>query len=154
MAKYIADIQDASGNTVYPTTLWGAITGAPAFPNMGNYYNKTEVDTKINAKTAVTTLSLQPVAGATDPCVVTVIGDTLVNMQFNGRYPVKGGQAVYWIDAKYAPKGNGVSFAIPHNNIEGTQMVISIGSNGAVVLVANSDDTSTAFGSYTYNCKA
>lgn len=95
---------------------------------------------------------LTPTGGATDPCVMTVIGETLVNLQFNGRYPTKGGQAIYWIDAKYAPK-TGVSFALPHNNIEGTQLVISIGSNGAVVLVANSDDVSTAFGSYTYDCK-
>lgn len=29
MAKYIAEIQDASGNTVYPATQWGAITNPP-----------------------------------------------------------------------------------------------------------------------------
>lgn len=32
MAKYIAEIQDASGNTVYPATQWGAITNPPAIP--------------------------------------------------------------------------------------------------------------------------
>lgn len=149
MAKYIAEIQDASGNTVYPATQWEAITNPPTLPNMGDYYSKTEVD----AKTDIKIFKLSPVAGATDPCVMTVIGDTLVNLQFNGRYPAKGGMAVYWMDTKYAPKGNGVSFAIPHNNLEGTQMIISIGSNGAIVLAANADDSSTAFGSYSYNCK-
>lgn len=147
MAKYIAEIQDASGNTVYPATQWGAITNPPSLPNMGDYYKKAEVD----AKTAIATLSLAPVAGATNPCVMTVIGDTLVNLQFSGKYPTKG-EAIYWMDVKYAPKV-GVSFAIPHNNTEGTQMIISIGSNGAVMLVGNSDDKTTAFGSYTYNCK-
>ena len=106
----------------------------------------------MNSKTAITRINLQPIAGATDPCIVTVIGETLVNLQFNGRYPRKGGP-VYWLDAKYAPKGNGVSFALPHNNLEGSQVIISIGSDGAIVLAGNSDDTSTAFGSYTYNCK-
>lgn len=107
----------------------------------------------MNSKTAITTISLTPTAGATDPCIMTVIGETLVNLQFNGRYPLKGGIEIYWIDAKYAPKTS-VSFAIPHNNTEGTQMIITIGSNGAVILVGNTDDKSMAFGSYTYNCKA
>lgn len=49
MAKYIAEIQDASGNTVYPATQWGAITNPPSLPNMGDYYKKAEVD----AKTAI-----------------------------------------------------------------------------------------------------
>jgi len=149
--------------------------------NQGNFYNKSQTDSKDaatltsaksyadtqdtstlasakayadtqDAKNAITTLSLAPVAGATDPCIVTVVGETLVNLQFNGKYPKKSGIAVYWIDAKYAPKV-GVSFAIPHNNIEGTQMIISVGSNGAIVLAANGDDVSVAFGSYTYNCK-
>ncbi|MSE06638.1 hypothetical protein GKC34_13100, partial [Lactobacillus salivarius] len=58
----------------------------------------------------IVSAKLTPTGGATDPCVMTVIGETLVNLQFNGRYPTKGGQAIYWIDAKYAPK-SGVSFA-------------------------------------------
>ena len=119
-------------------------------PDKDNYYTKTEID----AKTDIKQMNLPPVAGATDPCVMTVIGDTLVNLQFNGRYPAKGGMAVYWMDTKYAPKGNAVSFAIPHNKLEGNQMIISIGSNGAIVLAANNDDSSTEFGSFTYNCKA
>lgn len=49
MAKYIAEIQDASGNTVYPATQWEAITNPPSLPNMGDYYKKAEVD----AKTAI-----------------------------------------------------------------------------------------------------
>lgn len=149
--------------------------------NQGNFYNKIQTDSKDaatlasaktyadsgdsatlasakayadtqDAKNAIKKLTLTPIAGATNPCVMTVIGDTLVNLEFNGKYP-KNSVEIYWIDAKYAPK-SGVSFAIPHNNIEGTQMIITIGSNGAVKLVANSDDASTAFGSYAYNCKA
>ncbi|AOO75955.1 hypothetical protein LCW_07770 [Latilactobacillus curvatus] len=34
MAKYIAEIQDASGNTVYPATQWGAITNPPDINNI------------------------------------------------------------------------------------------------------------------------
>lgn len=49
MAKYIAEIQDASGNTVYPATQWGAITNPPTIPDLGNYYNKAEVDTKLKS---------------------------------------------------------------------------------------------------------
>lgn len=149
--------------------------------NQGDFYNKTQTDSKDadtlasaksyadtqdtstlasakayadtqDAKNAITMLSLSPLAGATDPCIVTVVGETLVNLQFNGRYPINGG-AIYWIDAKYAPK-TGVSFAIPHNTLEGTQMIISIGSNGAIMLIGNADDKSNTFGSYTYNCKA
>lgn len=48
MAKYIAEIQDASGNTVYPATQWEAITNPPTLPNMGDYYNKSEVDANFN----------------------------------------------------------------------------------------------------------
>lgn len=48
MAKYIAEIQDASGNTVYPATQWEAITNPPTLPNMGDYYKKAEVDAKFN----------------------------------------------------------------------------------------------------------
>ena len=106
-----------------------------------------------NSKTAITTMSLPPLAGATDPCLVTVIGETLVNLQFNGRYPTKSG-TIYWIDAKYAPRSNGMSFALPHNNTEGSQMIMTVAANGAIMLVGNNDDKSTAFGSFTYTCKA
>lgn len=150
--------------------------------NQGDFYNKTQTDSKDadtlasaksyadtqdtstlasakayadtqDAKNAITMLSLAPVAGATDPCIVTVVGETLVNLQFYGRYPTQNG-TIYWIDAKYAPRSDGVSFALPHNNLEGSQMIITVAANGAIMLVGNNDDKSMAFGSFTYNCKA
>lgn len=150
--------------------------------NQGDFYNKSETDSKDtttlasaksyadtqdtstlasakayadtqDAKNAITTLNLAPAAGATDPCIMTVIGDTLVNLQFNGRFPAKGGITIYWMDVKYAPK-SGVSFAIPLNKLEGNQMIVTVRPTGAIDLIANNNDSTNAFGSYAYNCKA
>lgn len=131
MAKYIAEIQDASGNTVYPATQWGAITNPPTIP----------------AATEIKVISLAATGGATDPCAMTIIGERFINLEFNGRYPQGKGQAIYWMDKKYA---KAQSFTLGRNGGE-QSIVLTIKVDGSICLMGNTDDTHNGIGSYGYS---
>lgn len=138
MAKYIAEIQDASGNTVYPTTQWGAITNPPAIPNMGDYYSKADIENSM-----VHRLEIKGINGAASPAYLTVNKlARLCTLQIDSKLPTKAG-TMYWIPKEYAT-GTGNLFIRTGN------ATLAVYGNGNVELLNNSDDGTQSIDSITW----
>ncbi|MSD84474.1 hypothetical protein GKC32_10700 (plasmid) [Lactobacillus curvatus] len=138
MAKYIAEIQDARGNTVYPATQWGAITNPPSLPNMGNYYSKTEIENNM-----VHRLVTKGVNGAASPAYLTVDKlARLCTLQIDSRLPINTG-TMYWIPKEYAT-GIGNVFIRTGN------ATLAVYGNGNVELLSNNNDGTQSIGSTTW----
>ena len=138
MAKYIAEIQDASGNTVYPATQWGAITNPPSLPDMSDYYKKGEIENSM-----VHRLEIKGVNGAASPAHLTVNKIArLCTLQIDSKLPINTG-TMYWIPKEYAT-GTGNIFIRTGN------AALAIYGNGNVELLNNNSDVEQSIGSVTW----
>lgn len=138
MAKYIAEIQDASGNTVYPATQWGAITNPPSLPNMDDYYKKADIENNM-----IHRLEIKGVNGAASPAHLTVNKIArLCTLEIDSRLPTSNG-TMYWIPKEYAT-GIGNVFIRTGN------ATLAVYGNGNVELLNNGDDGAQSIGAVTW----
>lgn len=123
MVKYIAEIQDASGNTVYPTTQWGAITDAP------------DIDSKLNGTWTV----YDGTSGYKGTIKIHIAGNKVTAWLF-GKVPKVDGAIICYLPINIMPKTDYWT-AVIHRTIPAQPVVLQLeASTGKLMVKGNADD--------------